>query len=137
MDRTRRSSYHGEFFDFDEVVFEPKPIQQPSPPVLVGGESKAALRRAARLGDGWIGMGHTFESAAPQIATLQQLLEAHDRDASTFEIVLGGPVHDPEDVERWESLGVTRLIVSPWRRSKEAVAGVQEFATRIVSNTLG
>jgi probable F420-dependent oxidoreductase len=121
-------SHHGEFFDFDEVAFEPKPIQQPSPPVLVGGESKAALRRAARLGDGWLGMGHTYGTAAPQIATLRQLLDTHDRDPAGFEIVLGGPVRDRADVERWEALGVTRLIVSPWRRSKEAMNGLQEFA---------
>ena len=55
--------HHGEFFDFAEVAFEPKPVQQPRPPVLVGGESGAALRRAATLGDGWIGMGHTPDSA--------------------------------------------------------------------------
>ena len=40
-------SHHGEFFSFDEVAFEPKPVQKPWPPILVGGESKAALRRAA------------------------------------------------------------------------------------------
>jgi probable F420-dependent oxidoreductase len=51
-------SHKGEFFAFDEVVFEPKAVQKPWPPILVGGESKAALRRAARLGDGWIGMAH-------------------------------------------------------------------------------
>ena len=43
---------------------------------------RAALRRAARLGDGWIGMGHTFETAAPQIETLRALLAEHGRDAS-------------------------------------------------------
>ena len=37
-------THHGEFFSFDEVVFEPKPVQRPRPPILVGGESKAALR---------------------------------------------------------------------------------------------
>src|SRR5205823_6270728 len=48
--RTRPEiSYDGEFFAFAGAVFEPKPVQQPHPPVLVGGESKAALRRAARL----------------------------------------------------------------------------------------
>ncbi len=52
--------HHGEFFDFDAVAFEPKPMQSPWPPILVGGESEAALRRAARWGDGWIGMKHTF-----------------------------------------------------------------------------
>ena len=77
-------THHGEFFSFDEVVFEPKPVQQPRPPILVGGESKAALRRAARLGDGWLGMGHTFESAAAQIAALRALLAEHGRAAPTI-----------------------------------------------------
>ena len=67
-------THHGEFFSFDEVVFEPKPVQQPRPPILVGGESKAALRRAARFGDGWLGMGHTFESADKQIELLRAFL---------------------------------------------------------------
>ncbi|MEY2436590.1 MAG: hypothetical protein QOF97_1426, partial [Acidimicrobiaceae bacterium] len=40
--------HHGEFFDFDPVMFEPKPVQRPHPPIVVGGESKPALRRAAQ-----------------------------------------------------------------------------------------
>ncbi len=121
-------THHGEFFSFDDVVFEPKPQQKPWPPMLIGGESKAALRRAARLGDGWIGMAHTFESAAEQISALRALLAQHERDASTFQIVLGGTVESRDDVKRWEDLGVTRMIVSPWRRSPEAVAGLERFA---------
>ena len=122
-------SHHGEFFDFDEVAFEPKPIQQPWPPILVGGESKAALRRAARLGDGWLGMGHTLrvrrarrsrrcaDCSTSTTATRATLRDRARRPGATT----------PDDVERWEALGVTRLIVSPWRRSKEAVAGVQRL----------
>ena len=124
-------THHGEFFTFDEVAFEPKPAQRPWPPILVGGESRAALRRAARLGDGWLGMGHTFETAAPQIETLRALLAEHGRDASEFQIVFGGPVESRADVHRWEDLGVTRLLVSPWRRSKEALDGLDDFAVRI------
>jgi probable F420-dependent oxidoreductase len=121
-------SHHGEFFTFDEAVFEPKPIQKPWPPILVGGESRAALRRAARLGDGWIGMGHTWESAAAQIAILRAALAEHGRADATFEVVLGGPVASRADVRRWEDAGVTRLIVSPWRRSPDAVDGLRRFA---------
>jgi probable F420-dependent oxidoreductase len=122
------SSHHGEFFRFDEVVFEPKPVQKPWPPILVGGESKAALRRAVRLGDGWLGMGHSFDSASAQIAMLGDLLTAAERDPATFQIVLGGSVTSRADVERWEELGVTRMLVSPWRRSPEAIEGMQRFA---------
>ena len=127
-------SYHGEFFSFDEVVFEPKPQQKPWPPILVGGESKAALRRAARLGDGWIGMAHTIESAGAQIATLRALLAEYGRspDDPSFQMVLGGPVASVDDVRRWEDVGVTRMIVSPWRRSPEAVEAMQRFADTVL-----
>jgi len=124
------ATYHGEHFDFEGVVFEPKPVQRPGPPVLVGGESVAALRRAARLGDGWIGMGHTFESAPPQIDRLRRELEANGRSLEGFQVCLGGPVASEADVERWESIGVTRLLVSPWRRSPDALEGLRTFATR-------
>ena len=120
--------HHGEFFDFEAVVFEPKPLQRPWPPILVGGESGAALRRAARLADGWIGMGHTFDSAADQIARLRELRVAAGRADDPFQICLGGPVTSRADIGRWEDLGVTRLIVSPWRRSPEAVESLHRFA---------
>jgi probable F420-dependent oxidoreductase len=124
-------SYHGEHFDFDGVVFEPKPVQRPGPPILIGGESVAALRRAARLGDGWIGMGHSIESATAQIDRLRRELESNGRSLDGFELCLGGAVESASDAERWESIGVTRLIVSPWRRSPDAVDGLTAFAARL------
>jgi len=127
-------SFHGEHFSFDEVVFEPKSKQKPWPPMLVGGESKAALRRAARLGDGWIGMAHTLESAAVQIGILRDLLTEYGRESVPFQFVLGGPVATLDDVRRWEDVGVTRMIVSPWRRSPEAVETMKEFADKVVQS---
>jgi probable F420-dependent oxidoreductase len=134
--------HDGEFFSFPPVAFEPKPVQQPYPPILVGGESPAALRRAAGLADGWIGMGHTFESAAEQIERLRRLrAERADRadsagDASErpFQICVGGPVASHDDVRRWEDLGVTRLVVAPWRRSREAVDGLRRYADLVGLN---
>jgi probable F420-dependent oxidoreductase len=121
-------SHEGEFFGFDAVAFEPKPVQQPWPPILIGGESTAALRRAARAGDGWIGMGHTFETARAQVERLHELRREYEREDSAFQICLGGPVESIDDVKRWEELGVTRLVVSPWRRSPEAIDGLRRFA---------
>ena len=48
----------GEHVNFDNVVFEPKPLQKPYPPIWIGGESGAAIRRAARIGDGWYPSNH-------------------------------------------------------------------------------
>jgi probable F420-dependent oxidoreductase len=50
-------AYHGEFVDFTDVYFAPKPVQDPHPPIWIGGNSLAALHRAARTGDGWFPSG--------------------------------------------------------------------------------
>jgi probable F420-dependent oxidoreductase len=123
--------HHGEFFDFAEVAFEPKPVQRPRPPVLVGGESAAALRRAAWLGDGWIGMGHTVESAPAQIARLVALRADGPRAGEPMQVCVGGAIRSRDDVARWEDVGVTRLIVAPWRRSPEAVDALERLTSVI------
>jgi probable F420-dependent oxidoreductase len=128
-------SYSGEFFNFEGAVFEPKCVQSGGPPILVGGESAPALRRAARLGDGWIGMGHDFSSGAKQIQRLRELLESENRDPDAFEYCLGGAVDSLADVERWTEIGVTRLVISPWPRSREALEGIDRFAQEIMNKT--
>jgi probable F420-dependent oxidoreductase len=49
-----RPRFHGRFFDFEDVVFEPKPLRRPHPPLFIGGDARPVQRRAANLGDGWI-----------------------------------------------------------------------------------
>jgi len=124
--------HHGEFFDFAPVMFEPKPVQRPWPAIHVGGESDAALRRAARLGDGWIGITHTVESIGRPVAMLRSLREEAGRSAERFEVTVGGPVKTPDDVARWAEAGVDRLIVAPWERSIDAVEGMRQFADAIL-----
>jgi probable F420-dependent oxidoreductase len=47
-------SFHGRYVQFENIAFEPKPVQKPHPPILIGGNSRPAMRRAATLGDGWL-----------------------------------------------------------------------------------
>lgn len=122
--------HHGELIDFEPVAFEPKPVQEPLP-VLVGGESDAALRRAARLGDGWLGMDHSAESAADRVGRLRRFATDAGRDPDAVEVTVIGAVEGETDVERYAAAGVDRLIVVPWRRSREAVDGLVAFAERI------
>ncbi len=121
-------AHSGEFYSFDAVAFEPKPIQQPWPPIIVGGESGAALRRAARDGDGWIGMGHTFESVVEPIAKLRSLREEYGTAERPFQICIGSRELSRVDLARWADLGVTRLLVAPWARSPEAVDSLARLA---------
>jgi probable F420-dependent oxidoreductase len=120
--------HHGEFFDFEAVMFEPKPVQRPHPPLVIGGESDRALRRAARYCDGWIGMSHTPESVVPQVKRLREYEADEGRSDQPVTITVMGKVETSADVERWAAAGVDRLIVVPWSRSREAVDGMKRFA---------
>jgi probable F420-dependent oxidoreductase len=121
--------HHGEFWAFDPVMFEPKPPQQPLP-VHVGGESERALRRAATVGDGWLGMSHDVDSATRQIEKLHRFAADAGRDPTSIEVTVLGRADDAADVERWEAAGVDRLVVVPWSRSSEAIDGMRDFAAR-------
>ncbi|MET9343066.1 TIGR03619 family F420-dependent LLM class oxidoreductase [Nonomuraea sp. NPDC003804] len=119
----RSVAHHGRFFTFPEVAFEPKPVQRPLP-ILAGGESAAALRRAATLCDGWISMPHTLESAAPQLERLARL-----RDGRPFSVTVhASSLESPREVDAWAAMGVDRLIVRPWTRTRDAVARLTAFA---------
>ncbi len=120
--------HRGEFFDFDPVMFEPKPVQKPWPPIHVGGESPAALRRAAFHGNGWYGLSHSLESASEMARLLAALRREAGREDEPFELSLGGQLSERDDIRRWEDVGVDRLVASPWERSREAIEGLRRYA---------
>ncbi|WP_433511324.1 TIGR03619 family F420-dependent LLM class oxidoreductase [Nonomuraea sp. CA-143628] len=116
-------THSGRFYSFPEVAFEPKPVQHRLP-ILCGGESPAALRRAATLCDGWISMPHTLESIRPQLSRLAPLRGERRCSVTAHAYSLGSP----EEVADWAKLGVDRLIVRPWKRSRDAVSSLATFA---------
>jgi probable F420-dependent oxidoreductase len=123
--------HEGEFFSFPPVLFEPKPVQRPYPPILVGGESPAALRRAVVRGDGWISMPHSFETGAAQLAVLARLCDETGRDRSTLEVTMTDQtLRSAAEIARWEEAGVDRLIVKPYERTRDALDGVRRFRER-------
>ena len=67
------SSFHGETYDLPDCEMFPKPVQQPHPPIHIGGETAAAMRRVARLGQGW----HTFNRSPAELATGLAELDVH------------------------------------------------------------
>jgi probable F420-dependent oxidoreductase len=124
-------AHQGRFFAFESVRFEPKPVQRPHPPLLVGGESEAALGRAARHGDGWIGLDHTPATVAAPLARLRALRAAAGRAELPFSVSVGCADPDPGTLEALGRAGVERVIVSPWRRSREAPEALRRLADRL------
>jgi probable F420-dependent oxidoreductase len=122
--------HHGEFFDFGPVMFEPKPVHAAWPPLHIGGDGPAALRRAATVGDGWIPMNHTLEeipTAAKRIAQLR-----HDAGLPGIVEITLGAGDDLDDLRRRADQGIGRALVRPWRSSKDALEGIRRFAEEIL-----
>jgi probable F420-dependent oxidoreductase len=80
-------TFKGEFWQVENAGMHPKPFQKPHPPIWMGGGAEVALRRAVRLGTGFIGAGSAPTARfAEQVRTVRQLLAEHGRDAATFPI---------------------------------------------------
>jgi probable F420-dependent oxidoreductase len=121
--------FHGRFYDFPPSGFEPKPIQRPRPPLLVGGYSEAALRRCIEVGDGWFGGSPSASSAADTIADLQRRRSAAGRPSLEITLLTGwGKGFDADLVASYEKAGVDRLVVTPWTSSRAAREGIERFA---------
>ena len=120
-------AHDGPHWSWDAVAFEPKPAQDRLP-VLVGGESPAALARAAHRGDGWIGMHHGPADAAAWVRSLRRAEDATGRSAPPCTVTIGGRIDAEDDLRAYEQAGVDRLVVSPWDRSRDTVDGLERFA---------
>jgi probable F420-dependent oxidoreductase len=102
--------YKGEIFDVPSVKMTPAPSRPV--PILIGGHAEAALKRAARLGDGWMHGGGDPADLPSLLARLTELRKAEGRDHLPFEVhVISTDAYDVDGVRRLEEQGVTDAIV--------------------------
>jgi probable F420-dependent oxidoreductase len=101
---------------------DPKPLQKPHVPIIVGGHSAAALRRAARFGAGWYGFGLTPQNTPGLLAELDRALRTANRSRDGFEILLTPPAVDSDGIKAFTDLGVDRLIVHLGSQRPDKVA---------------
>ncbi len=115
--------HHGSSASFSSVAAYPRPIQRPMPPIVIGGESRAAMRRAITMGNGWYGFGLTLEEAKQHIASLKRTGEQHGRPAELGDLeITVTPVgkFDRRSVEAYAAAGVHRLVVLPRHEASQA-----------------
>jgi probable F420-dependent oxidoreductase len=108
--------HHSEFLDWTNFKSHPVPTQRPHPPLIIGGDSPAALRRVARLGDGWFAVDTNPDTLKGRLAELKLLAKEAGRDPAQIEISLFWTRFNEglDSVKRYQDLGVSRLI-APWR----------------------
>jgi probable F420-dependent oxidoreductase len=105
--------HKSDHYQFGPVAFEPKPVQKQGIPIEVGGCSPPALRRAGRLGDGWVEIGcDDFDTLTRMLTVVQKARRDAGRDQLPFE-VSSGLGRTADDIRRCEELGVTRTVAGP------------------------
>lgn len=136
-------SWRGEHYQVPEMMIEPHPPQPV--PILCGGESEAALRRAASLCDGWIGTAYTLDGAGAYVSKLAALRREFGRADQPFEIMLAliDPP-SPELYKRAQDIGITAVMCAPWMTDPEVAAGgdverfrgpIERFAETVVAES--
>ncbi|GIX48808.1 MAG: LLM class F420-dependent oxidoreductase [Candidatus Tectimicrobiota bacterium] len=131
-------SFAGEFCAFPPLKALPKPVQQPHPPILFGGNSDAALRRAAQVGDGWFGFDLSPLEARERVQRLRAYAEEVGRRFDELLVSLCPfskmrPV-TREGLQQYREAGVQHLVVvNPTTRLERLEAALEEMAGELVA----
>jgi probable F420-dependent oxidoreductase len=138
-------SYHGDVFDLPPVKISPVP-DQPIP-VLIGGHADAALRRAARIGDGWLHGGGDPDELPGLLARLAGFRRQEGTEDRPFEVhVISTDAYSVDGIRRLEDLGVTDVIVGfrwPYHTGPdtetlaEKLAHLRAFSTEVIAKVSG
>ena len=155
-------TFDGEFCRFNNLYFEPKPVQKPHPPIWMGGESPAALRRAGRLADKWYPIGNnptypmgTLAELKAGFARVQENAAEAGRDPADVGLAYnspwldtseaatltdgsrrcftGSPEQVAEDIREFEAASVTDLVLRfPGTTHEETLASLDRFAEEVM-----
>jgi probable F420-dependent oxidoreductase len=90
-------SFEGRFAHISGVVLNPKPVQRPHPPLWVGGNGAAGMRRAARFGDAWMPLHQSPAALAAMVPRFRELVEAGGRDPAAVGVAVGCRFHLSDD----------------------------------------
>ncbi len=126
------AEYHGDQISFDAMYCNPKPIQQPHPPIHVGGAFPGGLRRALAYGDGWMPIRRRTTDLPAQLRQVDGACAEAGRDRSAFEVSIYAAPTDRAGLDQLEELGVDRvLFLLPPDGADELLPRLDELAALI------
>ena len=121
------AEFHGQYYDFPPVYMYPKPVQEPHPPVLLGGMARNVLQRVARYGDGWLPNRVTPQQVEDGKKVLETLADERGRDPESLTISVFGqpPGTTRQQVDDFLNAGAARVSVWPTHCDSEQEMGDQ------------
>ncbi|PKB76732.1 MAG: hypothetical protein BZY85_02490 [SAR202 cluster bacterium MP-SAtl-SRR3965592-G1] len=141
-------SFQGKYHSFSGMKFTPKPVQKPHIPIIIGGTSKAAIRRAAQTGTVWHPTALAPDILAQGMEYLKEQAVTAGRDPSEIEVSVSAAIgstdnhtryslgEDPEEIleraQRYQEMGVARLVVSPNTRDQTQLRPIMEMIAEVV-----
>jgi probable F420-dependent oxidoreductase len=131
------ASYTGEFTSFQSVVSRPRPVNG-AVPVVVGGHSEAAARRAGRLGDGFFPAKGSNEHLTALFEIMRATARENDRDPDAIEITTGGAAAFAPDpvaaLNELEAIGVSRVVIPPLAFDADAIGpALEQFGENVIA----
>jgi probable F420-dependent oxidoreductase len=106
----REVTYEGKHIQLNAAKLDPKPVQSPHIPLIIGGYSAAAMRRTAQFGQGWLGFGTNPEQTAAAMQGIDAALDAAGRSREGFEIIVMPADATADTVKEFQDIGVDRLV---------------------------
>jgi probable F420-dependent oxidoreductase len=126
------ASFEGEFVSFSSVRVNPKPLRDRQIPVVFGGNSDAALRRVAELGDGWYGFNLAgVDAVGERLAVLEELCREAGRDFGELDLAVALEAGQPEDLVTLTRMGVSELVLV--QAPPEDPGDVEDWLTALAS----
>ena len=128
-----QAEYHGEFVDFDPVFMNPKPVQQPHPPIHVGGAPPWGIRRAVRYGNGWMPIVAREAVDMGRLRTkLNAAAEEAGRDPATLELTGYGTPGQEAIVAQHRDGGADRLVFFVSSASRDQAMQNLDYYTQLI-----
>jgi alkanesulfonate monooxygenase SsuD/methylene tetrahydromethanopterin reductase-like flavin-dependent oxidoreductase (luciferase family) len=123
-----RAKFASEFVTFDEIMQWPKPVQNPHPPIIVGGGFPHAAKRAIAYGNGWIPIGGRL-NVLEVLPQFRKMAEDAGRDPASLSFDVFGAAPDLDLFRRYADAGVDRVVLGlPSKSRDEVLPLLDQFA---------
>jgi probable F420-dependent oxidoreductase len=129
-----KPEFHGRFVDFDPIYSYPKPVQQPTPPIIMGGDGPSTFDRVIEFCDGWmpIARGAVVSSLEEKVRDLRKRAQAAGRDADSLTVSLFSCPADADVVKEMERIGLDRVVFGIPAGAPEEVWATMDERARLV-----